>query len=465
MKKKSVNGKMQGILVVFVGLFVLLGSYLMYTTVAHGEEWFTRPYNPRISAAKNIADAGDILDRTGTRLAWSEGDERRYAESENMRRAVSHVVGDVYGMSVGAETYFAKYLYGYDQNAIDKLSGAVAGADKKGGDVYLTIDAGLCEYIYDRMDYNGAVVLMNYQTGEILASVSTPSFDPYTIKNGDDDTTGSKYFDRATQGKYPPGSTMKVVTTAAALEQGLTGLEIDCTGEKIIEGQKITCPKQGGHGHVNFNTAFEKSCNIYYAELSVLLGQGNLLNTANSFAFNTSFNFSDFNLTTSNFEVSDNMGDLAWAGIGQYLDTVSPMHNMLISAGIANGGTAVQPRTLLDVAYNGNRTMTLTPSTFKQFTSAEVAAQVKELMRATVDHGTATSAQVGGVTVCGKTGTAEYYDSEAGGNKNHSWFVGFVEDASHPLAIAVLQEGAGFGSAVATPLAGQVLSRAIEMGY
>jgi len=464
MKKRNVNGFMQGILVVFVGLFVLLGSYLLYTTVAHGEEWFTRPYNPRISAAKNIADAGTIYDRTGTPLAWSEGDERKYAESENVRRAVSHVVGDVYGKSVGAETYFAKYLYGYDQNAIDKLSGAVSGDGKKGGDVYLTIDAGLCEYIYDHMEYNGAVVLMNYQTGEILASVSVPTFDAYAIK-GDNDESGSKYFNRAFQGKYPPGSTMKVVTTAAALEQGMTGLEIDCAGEKIIEGQKVTCPKDGGHGHVDFNTAFEKSCNIYYAELSVQLGQEALLNTANSFGFNTDFNFSDFNLTTSNFEGSDNMGDLAWAGIGQFRDTISPMHNMMISAGIANGGTAVQPRMLLDVAYNGNRTMALTPSTFKQMAPAGVAAQVTELMRNTVDHGTATSAQVGGVTVCGKTGTAEYYDSEAGGNKNHSWFVGFVEDAEHPLAIAVLQEGAGFGSAVATPLAGQVLAKAIEMGY
>jgi peptidoglycan glycosyltransferase len=463
-KKVNIRGNMRFTLGIFVALFVLLGTYLLYTTVAHGEEWFSSPYNPRISASRNIEHAGSIYDRNGVRLAWSDGDTRRYAEDESVRRAVSHIVGDVYGKSVGAETYFAKQLYGYDQGVIDKFTGAVSGAESSGSDIYLTVDAALSQYIYGNMDYDGAVVLMNYQTGQVLASVSVPTFDPSTIGDEGDDE-GSKYFNRAMQGKYPPGSTMKVVTTAAALQSGMTDLEIDCTGEKIIEGQRITCPKEGGHGHVNLHDAFTRSCNIYYAELSVQLGQAGLLGTANSFGFNTDFNFSDFRLGKSNFEVSGNKGDQAWAGIGQYKDTVTPMHNALIAAGIANDGTVMQPHTLLDVVHGGNSSYTYAPSVYKQFTTSGTAQIVKQYMRDTVNGGTATSAQVGGVQVCGKTGTAEYYDAEAGGNKNHSWFIGFVEDSSHPLAIAVLQEGAGFGSAVATPLAGQVLAKAIEMGY
>jgi peptidoglycan glycosyltransferase len=455
---------MQAMLVVAVFMFVLLGGYLLYTTVAHGDEWFSSPYNPRISAANNIKNAGGIYDRNGVRLAWSEGDERKYAQNTDMRRAVSHIVGDVYGMSVGAESYFAKYLYGYDQGIMDKFLGAAAGSETRGGDVYLTIDANLSEYIYNNMDYNGAAVLMNYQTGEILASVSVPTFDPENIKSDTDDA-GSKYVNRAVQGRYPPGSTMKLVTTACAVENGVTTHETDCTGTKTIAGQKITCPTSGGHGHVNFDSAFTRSCNIYYAELANLLGESSMKSTAERMGFNQSFDFTDINVSKSSYEAPNNDGDLGWAGIGQYKDLVTPMHNMLISAGVANGGTVMEPKTLLDVRYGSRSGYTFRSNTYRSIMSSGTAQQVGVLMRQTVDHGTATSANIGGATVCGKTGTAEYYDNEAGAVKNHSWFVGYVEDSSHPLAIAVILEGAGFGSAHATPLAGQIFSKAIELGY
>ncbi|MEA5002312.1 MAG: penicillin-binding protein 2 [Christensenella sp.] len=461
-KKTDVKKNMRAMLAVFCCLFVLLGSYLLYSTVAYGDQWFTTPFNPRIASKNNVADAGSIYDRNGVVLAYSEGDTRKYAESEDMRRSVSHIVGDIYGRTLGAETYFAKYLYGYDQNIADKFASVQSG--KKGGDVYLTIDANLNEYIYDNMDKDGAVVLMNYKTGEILASVSKPTFDPYTVKE-DTDESGSKFVNRVTQGLYPPGSTMKIVTTAAAIENGVTDLEIDCTGSAIIEGQKVTCPKEGGHGHVNLASAFEKSCNIYFGELAVKVGDDAMLKTADEFGFNYNFKFPDFRLNNSVFEVSGNKGDLAWAGIGQYHDLLTPMHNMMISAGIANGGVMMQPNTLLDVRYGGNSAYTYTPTQFRTVASASVASTIEEYMRQTVASGTATKADVSGVTVCGKTGTAEYVNQDTGETDNHSWFVGFVEDANHPLAIAVLGEGAGFGSAYATPLAGQILSEAIDLGY
>ena len=462
MKKENINRNMRVLLAAFIALFVLLGSYLLYSTVTYGEKWFSSPFNPRISAAKNVANAGTIYDRNGISLAWSEGEERFYAESSDMRRAVSHIVGDVYGKSMGAETYFAKYLYGYDQGVLDKFASAAQGS-QKGGDVYLTIDAALCEFIYNRMEYDGAVVLMNDETGEILASVSVPTFDPEAIKNGEEEESGSKYLNRVTQGRYPPGSTMKIVTTAAALENGVTDLEIDCTGSAVVDGQKITCPKDGGHGKVDLTTAFEKSCNIYYAELAVALGKTNMTRAAERFAFDDEFTFPDFSMLSSNFEAGNNDGDLAWAGIGQYKDLVTPMHNMLIAAGIANGGTVMQPNTLLDVRYGGSSAYQYTPVQFRSFVSNQTAQTLAGLMRGTVDHGTATSADISAAPICGKTGTAEYV--EDGEVKNHSWFVGFSQDADHPLAIAVILEGAGFGSAHAAPLAGEVLAKAIELGY
>ncbi|MEA4853783.1 MAG: penicillin-binding transpeptidase domain-containing protein [Christensenella sp.] len=461
--KKPVNIKknMRAIMAVFCCLFVLLGSYLLYSTVVYGDQWFKTPFNPRISAKNNVANAGTIFDRNGIPLAYSDGDTRKYAESEDVRRAVSHIVGDIYGRTLGAETYFAKYLYGYDQNVADKYASVQSG--KKGGDVYLTIDANLCEYIYDNMNTDpGAVVLMNYKTGEILASVSKPTFDPTTVKE-DTDETGSKFVNRVTQGLYPPGSTMKIVTTAAALENGLTDMEVTCNGEAIIEGQRVTCTSE--HGNVGLAQAFEKSCNIYFGQLAVQLGDTAMLNTANQFAFNYNFQFPDFTLYNSQFEVSGNKGDLAWAGIGQYNDLITPMHNMLISASVANDGVMMQPNTLLDVKYGGSSSYTYKPTEFRTVTSAGIAAQITNYMLQTVQDGTATSAAISEAAVAGKTGTAEYVDSDTGEVKNHSWFVGFIDDENHPLAIAVIGEGAGFGSSYATPLAGEILSQAISMGY
>ena len=458
-KKPNLKKNMRVMLGVFCCLFVLLGTYLLYSTVVYGDQWFTTPYNPRISASKNIENAGTIYDRNGVALAYTENGERKYAESEDVRRAVSHIVGDIYGKSLGAETLYAKYLYGYDQNVVDKFNSAQSG--QKGGDVYLTIDSDLSEYIYDNMSVGpGAVVLMNYETGEILASVSKPTFDSNTAKD-DTEESGAKFVNRVTQGLYPPGSTMKILTTAAAIENGVTDMEFECTGEDIIEGQRVTCTSV--HGRVGLETAFEKSCNIYFGRLAAELGDDIMLETANEFAYNYNFQFPNLTLYNSQFEVSGNMGDLAWAGIGQYNDLVTPMHNMLIAAGVANGGTVMQPNTLKDVRYGGVSSYTYTPTAFRSIMPQDVAAQIAGYMRNTVESGTATSANIGNATVCGKTGTAEYV--EDGETKNHSWFVGYVQDAAHPLAIAVIGEGEGFGSEYATPLAGKILEHAIDMGY
>lgn len=452
------NRHMKAMLAVFCCLFVLLGSYLFYSTVTYGQEWFASPYNPRISQHK-IADAGSIFDRNGIPLAWSEGSTRHYAENAEMRRAVCHVVGDVYGKSMGAESYFARYLYGYEQGVFDRFTTAFSG-DEKGADIYLTIDARLCEYIYENMGFNGAVCVMNYKTGEVLAEVSVPTFDPEAIPDAEDQESGSQYLNRVTQGRYPPGSTMKIVTTSAAIGSGLTNLVVDCTGEAIIAGQRVTCRT---HGEEDLTGAFEDSCNIYFAELAVQLGAQRMTGTADAFLFNHEWSFPDFGMLKSSFEAGKNDGDLAWAGIGQYKDLITPMHNMLISAAVANNGTMMQPNTLLNVVYGEHSAFTYTSSAVATIMQPYEASSIASLMRATVLEGTGTSADIGEAAVSGKTGTAEY--TENGETKNHSWFVGFIGDENHPLAIAVILEGAGFGSAYAAPLAGDVLSHAVNLGY
>ena len=461
MKKPNIKRNIRIALALFVFLFVVLIGYLGYTVTVNGQAWTSVPYNPRIAAAREAVQEGAIYDRNGVKLAWTSDGQRQYAADSDTREAVAHTVGDTQGKTVGAETYFSKYLYGTDKNVLERLNLAVSGQDLSGSDVKLTIDSKLCRYIYDHMDYNGAVVVMDYKTGQVLASVSKPSFDPENIPDtADDEEQGSQYVDRVTQGRYPPGSTMKIVTAAAAIDQGLD-IHYDCTGSEIIAGQDITDVE--AHGNVDLQSAFVNSCNTYFGLVSTKLGGNTLAQYANRFLYNRNFNLSDFMLYSSQFQNSGNPGDIAWAGIGQYNDLITPMHNAMIAASVGNGGVMMEPKLLLDVLHGGKSAYTFTGNPLTTVAGADTVAKLKDLMVKTVQQGTATAAQLNNFTMAGKTGTAEYV--EDGATKDHSWFVGFVDDAQHPLAISVILEGAGFGSSHATPLAHDVITYAIEQGY
>ncbi|PWL47790.1 MAG: hypothetical protein DBY39_04535 [Clostridiales bacterium] len=433
----------------FVTLFIVLIVYMGYSVIKNGAAWYATPYNPRIANARQNINGGTIYDRNGVALAWSEGTTRKYHENKSIRRACSHVVGDIYGKTIGAETTFAKYLYGLEEDVATLLEQILSGEETggQGQDITLTIDAALSEYIYKKMEgRRGSVVVLNYKTGEILASISILTFDPITVKT--DELEESALVDRATMGRYPPGSIMKIVTASAATEQGLDPT-YTCTGSDIIGGQPVTCTK--AHGEQNLEEAFANSCNTYFANLSIKLGGSTLKKQAEKFGFNKNFDYSDFTLYRSNFEVSSEKGDIAWAGIGQYNDLITPMHAALMAATIANDGVMPEPRLLKRVGGSEVFHWGLDKST-KVF-SQETASAVKQMMGKVVQSGTGTSAAISKSTVYGKTGTAEYMEN--GEIKNHSWFVGFLGE-EHPYAVAVLFEGAGYGSAHAAPVAADI---------
>ena len=432
--KQKLKRNMRFSMWIFILLFVLTMVYLGYSVVTYGGKWTVSTANPRTKQTRDIASAGSIYDRDGVLLAASDGDTRVYNDSESTRRALSHVVGDVYGKSVGAETIFLRQLY----------------TDKQ--DIKLTVSSKLSKYIYRQLDdRTGSVVVMNYKTGEILASVSIPTFDPETLQ--DEEPTGTSLVDRATMGRYPPGSVMKIVTAAAAIEQGID-IEYECTGLEIIDGQRGTCVSE--HGTQDLEEAFENSCNCYFAKLTQEIGGANLRSAVADFAFNDEFNFSDVVLYKSSFELSRSEGDLAWAGIGQYKDLVTPMHVCMIAGAVANGGNMMTP--LMLQSQDGSTAVS--PSVYKQVTDSSTAQTLKEYMRRVITSGTGSSADIDNATMYGKTGTAEY--SEDGEVKNHSWFAGFIDSEEQPYAIAVIGEGAGFGSKYAAPLAGKIMEYIVQ---
>jgi len=444
------------LLIVFCVMFTGLTVYLGYMVGVYGERWFVTPYNPRLNRMQANVQPGDILDRTGKQLYYSSGGKRTYMSGSGQRRAAAHILGDSDGMTYGAQTMFAKYLYGYDQGSVTRIVDLVSGNPRKGSDVMLTIDARLCETAYKALDGNrGAVVVMNYKTGEILASTSSPSFDPLRMEEFLEGGGESELVNRAFSGLYPPGSTFKIVSASALIHNGMADYKATCTGSTQIGGKTITCT--GKHGDLDLKGALAQSCNVYFAQAATELGIDAIEREAAKFLFNTELLFDDVIMGQSVFNTALNDADNAWAAIGQHQDLVTPLHACMIAASIANNGVMMEPKLLYSVS---GRNM-LAPRA-----AAAVAADtqaLKDMMIQAVKDGTGSAAAIKGVTVGGKTGTAEIEDKD--GRAAHAWFIGFIDDDEHLLAIAVVMERAGSGGKHAAPAARRVLRKAIELGY
>lgn len=460
-KKNVLRRNISALLVVFVLMFTGLIVYLGYVNVVYGERWFATPYNPRIQNMKTNVTAGDILDRTGRKLLYTENGKRQYIDGEGQRRAIAHIIGDEYGLSYGAQTTYSKYLYGQSLNTITQITQLLTGEQRRGSDVTLTIDAKLCDTAMDALKgHDGAVVVMNYKTGEILASVSSPSFDPADMKEFQEGGGTSELVNRAFSGLYAPGSTFKLITAAALMESGNEGFKTTCTGSTVIDGKEITCT--GEHGDVDLDSALTHSCNVYFAEAAVAMGKGPLAAEAEKFLYNKSPMFGDVVMKDGVYESGENDNDLGWSAVGQYHDLITPLQSCMIAASVANDGVMMEPKLLLGVSNGGTASYGLTSGVAA--TPLGNTDKLKSMMENVVKSGTGTKAKIKGVTVAGKTGTAQV-SLENGDIGENAWFVGFIEDAEHPVAIAVVMEQAGAGSSNAAPAAKTVLSKAIDLGY
>ena len=497
----NVRRNIKVMLALFCALFVVLSVYLVYTLNAYGTRWFSSPYNTRLNAQKNSVTAGDILDRNQTKLATTDHNgDRVYIDSRTTRYATAHIVGDNYGQTFGAENFFSKYLLGFDQSLFERAGNALAGAENHGSNVVLSIDAALCAAAYDAMGgYQGAVVVMNYQTGELLASVSTPTFDPKYMADylsGKRDMDNSALVNRVNIGQYTPGSVFKIVTAVAALrylpnvaerlfvcdgplafdaETGKYLPHVHIAPEQDIADRGDSQPGMSGdyrvlrdynddyHGELNFEAAFAKSCNHVFAQLAMEVGADRLLRVARELGVGDEFLFGDIVASAGSFEKAKTDVDLAWSGVGQYTDQMTPLHMCMIAAGIANKGVMPEPKVLLDITNRrGESGYTYTAKTYRSALSESEAALLSAYMEKTVASGTGRSAKISGVTVAGKTGTAEV---SSGSIKPNAWFVGFVKEKEHPLAICVVLERGGSGGSNAAPVARAVLEKAIARGH
>lgn len=464
---KELRRNMRRIGYLVLALFIGAGAWFGYTVYTQGDAWASTAYNPRL--AQTNSQRGDILDRDGVILATTNAEgKREYLANATARRALSQTVGDTAGMAgAGVESFFSATLLDLSTGVTDRLSELFNDARHVGSSVQLTIDAPLQAGIASLFPqgYRGAVCVTNYKTGEILAMVSMPNYDPYEANSAAEGVADTAYMNRCLQGLYTPGSVFKIVTLACALDYDPAVIQqaFTCSGTWEYEGGSVNCMSgRTAHGDIDLRDAFTKSCNVTFGKLAYQLGLDRLRATAETFGFNENFKFGDFMVYNSSFPTGvRNMNGLVWAGIGQGEVLVTPLHMAMIAGAVANGGEMMQPylvkrieTSLKQVTRQGESRV------YRRVMSLEAAQTVAKYMYDTVRSGTARRAAISGYRVCGKTGSAETSDNKE--IATNAWYAGFVYDDAHPFTISVVIEQGGAGSQMASELASKALKMAIE---
>lgn len=463
---KTLHSKIRVIGALVVILFVAMGVWLGRTVYLQGSQWANTAYNTRISSAKRSVTPGDVTDRSGVTLASTDQEGKRvYISDKTTRRALSHTVGDMAGMSgAGVQFMQASELYDISGSFLDRLLQIYTGSGKRGNDIQLTVDAVLTDSIARKFprNYNGAVVVMNYRTGEILAMVSKPEYDPADPASA---TAQDSYMNRVLQGLYTPGSTFKIVTLASALSNlnGVMDASFACSGEWEYAGGDMVCAGNTAHGALSLKKAFAKSCNITFGKLAYQLGEDKLRATAEIFGLNENFKFDDIVLYNSTFpEHLSGMDELAWSGVGQGKILITPMQMCMITSAIANDGLMMEPKLISRITTAGGITKSqMGSSVVRRVCSEEIAEIIKQYMYEVVMSGTGTRAQIDGKIVCGKTGSAETSDDKS--VATNAWFTGFILDDDTPYAVTVVVEQGGSGGKTAAEIGRYALTEACRL--
>lgn len=454
-------------------MFFILAGYLTYYEIFMSRQYVASSYNRRQQLAEEKVLRGSIFDTKGVVLAKSEFNEDRQERNYPYGNMYSQVIGynsRVYGRSL-LELSYNSYLLGMDDYSKVLSAFNISGQEvRKGADIYLTLDheiQALGENLLEGK--RGAVVAMDPKTGEIIALVSKPDYNP-NEKNLEENwqnmvvSEDSPFLPRATRGLYAPGSTYKVTTAALAVENGLVDLEFEDKGTINIDGRQISNYGGEAYGNIGVAKALEVSSNVVYSQLGVKLGEELLSDMAGRLGMNSSIPF-DIPVSKSIFPYS-RMGqtDMAAVGMGQGKLMLSPLHMTMIAASIANDGVMMKPLLVNRVqAANGYGIKVNKPAELYRVMSAATADQVKLMMQKVVEEGTGKRAAINGIKVAGKTGTAENELSGKQKNKEHAWFIGFAPAEDPAIAVAVVLEYDGStGGSVAAPIAQKIMAEYLK---
>lgn len=451
----------------FVLLFALLAARQLYVQVVAGPSIAAKPYNPRHALLDQ--HRGRILASDGSVLAQTVKGKRVYPLGAALAQTVGYV-SQRYGTS-GLEDAYDSALTPADTSGdlsaqAGQIGQAISGqsAEPRGADVVTTINVAIQTELYARLSQHarGAGVVLDPRTGAVLAIASVPTFNP----NGIDaifaelaHAANSPLINRATGGLYPPGSTFKIFTAAAALDSGTVTMDsqFDDPGYLVIGNYTAHDDEGEVPGHLDLTGAFAKSSNVDFAQIALKLGVDRFYDYSQRWGLGESL---DFQLPAERDRIpakSDVFpGTLAQMGFGQASLLVSPLRMALVAATIANGGLEQRPFIVRQI-NKGASSSTFGPAQLAQPISTDTAQNVKNMMIAVVKEGTGTVAALPNVTVAGKTGTAT---NPAG--KSHSWFVCFAPAQAPRIAVAIVIENSGYGATYAAPIARDVLRAALQ---
>ncbi len=475
-------------------LFALLIAFTSRWTVFDRDSLIANADNHRPQFEQQQIKRGKILSADGKVLAISKpigkGSSKYYTRH--------YPQGSLFGNPVGYD-FISAGRTGIEESENDVLVGQknefssileqLQGQTQQGSNLTTTLDAGAQQLATDKLQslgQPGALVALDPQTGAIKAMVSTPGYDPNEVKHPDKldafnnppEGSPAVIFNRATQGTYPPGSTMKVVTAAAALDSGEYTPDSVINGNSGIKISGVPLANDGGEdfGDISLTDALTNSVNTVFAQIGEKLGGDTMYEYMKRFGF---FSTPDidyppnqiapsgvYNTDTGKLITNPSDVDIGRVAIGQERLLVTPLQMAMVAATIANDGKMMRPTFLQQVTDpDGRVTEELDPEEIRQVISPDAANQLTDMMVNVTKEGTAAGLTVGGgsVTFAGKTGTAE---KDINARLNQPWFIMFAPASDPKIAIAVTSEQctACFGGEVAGPIATQMADYFLGQG-
>ncbi len=462
----------------FVLLFAVLVGFTSWNAVFRAEELEAHPENRRslirqVELPRGVISAGDEEIAVSEQTSGGETPvfERRYPQGELFAHPVGYAFFEV--GSSGLERFYDEDLSGQGdefESIIDDLSGEAVEADGLTTNLDAQGQQAATSALGDRA---GSIVAIEPDTGKVLVMASTPSFDPNSVPEQleelNQDEEARRLVNRATQEAYPPGSTMKVVTTAAALDTGEFTPESVLSGEspQIIGGAPLENFGGQSFGSVSLTDALTNSVNTVFGQVGEQLGADTMFEYMERFGFDEEppLDYPRDQLFPSGvyteeglLEPGDEI-DVGRVAIGQGGLLVTPLQMAMVAQAVANDGELLTPRLGDQIVASDGRVKRTIRSEPSRVMSPEASDQLAEMMTNVVEEGSGTAAALSGVDVAGKTGTAE----APGGNQ--PWFIAFAPSDDPQVAIAVTLEPVGeteTGGEAAAPLAKQVLEALLD---
>ena len=450
-------------------LFAAMIVYFLVYTNSNSKQLFENDYNKREEALLEKNVRGKIYASTGEVLAETiqdqDGNDVRSYPYKNL---FSHIIGYTYKGGSGVEQLEDYNLTHSDISLSEQASYDAAGEKYPADDVYTTLDLALQQAASDALgSNNGAVIVTEVDTGNILCMVSKPDFDPNSIEEDWEslgaDTDSGTLVNRVTQGLYAPGSTFKIFDAVEFMDEDMSkanAFSYNCTGYDnnftLEDGQPIHCYHWTAHGTVDLEKAFAKSCNCAFVNIGNSLNRDSFCELLNNMMFGEALPY-DLPSGTSSYNLTADTSteDVTQLSIGQGSTLMTPMHLNMITAAIANGGTVHKDQIIASVKTGTGTMLSETkPEEYRTVMTAEVAAKMREMMRDVVEEGTAAKLSSRPYNPCGKTGSAEIVTGES---TSHAWFTGFAPEEDPKVAITVIVEGAGSGGVSAVPVVRSVL--------